>query len=76
MIVRSYAEWIAEAPEQYKSGDVHLGRIPVAITSRFGQNQELAASVELQEDELDNWARERDYGRIKYVTLALASHVR
>lgn len=75
-IVKSYAGWIAAAPEAYKAEDVFPGRVPVAITSRFGQNQQLASSVELRNEERGNWARDRDYSRIRYLTLALATHIR
>jgi hypothetical protein len=75
-IINSYTQWIEAAPAAYKSDDMFPSRIPVAITSRFGQNQELASSVELRDEERFNWARDRDYSRIRYLTLALATHVR
>ena len=75
-IVQSYATWIDEAPDSYKSDDMFPERIPVAITSRFGQNQQLASSVELRNEERENWDRDRDYSRIRYLTLALATHIR
>ena len=75
MIVRSYDDWIEDAPEEYKSDDMFQARIPVAITSRFGQNQELASSVDLRDEELENGAHDQDYARIKYVTLMLATHI-
>jgi hypothetical protein len=76
MIVRSYADWIGDAPEEYKAEDLFTSRVPVAITSRFGQNQELASSIELRTEEQHNWARDRDYSRIRYLTIALATHIR
>ena len=76
MIIRSYADWVEDAPEEYKSDRMLMSKFPVAITSRFGQNQELASSIELREEEHDNWDRDRDYTRIRYLTLALATHIR
>jgi hypothetical protein len=76
MIIRSYEAWVEAAPDDYKSDLFLQSRIPVAVTSRFGQNQEFASSVDLWAEELDNWARDRDYGRIKYMTIALATHIR
>jgi hypothetical protein len=76
MIVRAYETWVEDAPEDYKSDVMWQGRIPVAVTSRFGQNQELASSVDLRAEEIDNWARDRDYTRIRYITIALATHIR
>jgi hypothetical protein len=76
MILRSYAEWITGAPEEYKTEDMFSTRKPVTITSIFGQNQELASSVELRNEEHDNWERDRDYARIRYLTLVLATHIR
>lgn len=76
MIVRSYHDWVEDAPEEYKADDFLTSRIPVAVTTRFGQNQKLASSVELRNQEQGNWARDRDYSRIRYLTIALASHIR
>ena len=76
MIVRSYADWIADAPQEYQDEELFTNGVPVAITSRFGQNQELARTLDLHQEEQDNWARDRDYTRIRYLTIALASHIR
>jgi hypothetical protein len=75
MIVRSYADWIGDAPEEYTAEDLFTSRIPVAITSRFGQNQELASSIELCNEEQHNWAHDCSYSRIRYLTIALATHI-
>ena len=75
MITRSYADWVEDAPEEYKSDCMLTPRLPVAITLRFRQNEELASSVKLQQEEHDNWDRDWDYTRIRYLTLALATHI-
>jgi hypothetical protein len=75
-IVRWYQEWVANAPPDYINDDFFPSRIPVAVTSRFGQNQQLSKTHEDREEERLNWARDRDYSRIRYVTLALATHIR
>ena len=75
-IINSYHSWLDDAPRDYIEDNFFKSRVPIAITSRFGQNQRLAESPRDREEELFNWARDRDYSRIRYVTLALATHIR
>jgi hypothetical protein len=70
-----YNQWILDAPAGYFDDDFFTSRVPVAITSRFGQNQQLARNREEELQERTNWRQERDYSRIRYITLAVASHV-
>ncbi|KAM6489215.1 hypothetical protein JOM56_015385 [Amanita muscaria] len=71
-----YQNWVDEAPLFYLEDDFLTSRVPVAITSRFGQNQQLAESRADRDQEVLNWAQDRDYKRIRYLTIALASHLR
>ena len=75
-IVESYENWIEEAPVSYKQDNFFPARRPVAVTSRFGQNQQLADTEPLRVEERSNWARECDYTRIRFITIALATHLR
>ena len=74
-IIDNYHDWIKKAPRHYID-DFFQSRIPIAVTSRFGQNQQLSQSINDREEERINWMRDRDYSRIRYVTLALATHLR
>ncbi|KIL55211.1 hypothetical protein M378DRAFT_182284 [Amanita muscaria Koide BX008] len=75
-ICDEYQNWVDEAPLFYLEDDFLTSRVPVAITSRFGQNQQLAESRADRDQEVLNWAQDRDYKRIHYLTIALASHLR
>ncbi|KIL64797.1 hypothetical protein M378DRAFT_178583 [Amanita muscaria Koide BX008] len=70
-----YHQWINDAPAGYFDDDFFTSRVPVAITSRFGQNQQLACTREEELQERTNWRQERDYSRIRYITFAVASHI-
>ncbi|KAM6490423.1 hypothetical protein JOM56_014096 [Amanita muscaria] len=70
-----YHQWINDAPAGYFDDDFFTSRVPVAITSRFGQNQQLACTREDELQERTNWRQERDYSRIRYITFAVASHI-
>jgi hypothetical protein len=75
-IVNNYHDWVRNAPRDYIHDNFFQSRVPVAITSRFGQNQRLAETVQYRAEERTNWSRDRDYSRIRYITLALATHIR
>jgi hypothetical protein len=75
-IVNLYEDWIENATDQYTEDSFFPTRRPVAVTSRFGQNQKLADTQELRIEERGNWARECDYKRIRFLTIALATHLR
>jgi len=53
-IVKFYEDWIENAPGQYTEDGFFPMRRPVAVTSRFGQNQKLADTEELQVEEHGN----------------------
>ena len=74
-IRREFDRWIRRAPESYKDHFLST-RYPVAITSLYGQNQPRALDGEEEEEEFGNWTRNRDFSRIKYLNIALATHLR
>jgi len=75
-IVNFYEDWIENVTDQYTEDTFFPMRHPVAVTSRFGQNQKLADTQELQVEECGNWAHECDYKHICFLTIALATHLR
>jgi hypothetical protein len=75
-IIQHYDTWVADAPLEYTQDNFFSSRVPVAITSRFGQNQQLAESIEDRRQERLNWRQDRDYSKIRYLTIAIASHIR
>lgn len=75
-IVDGYQAWVTSAPPHYqKDGFLHE-RYPVAITSRYGQNQEIGVDIEDMEEEGLNWYRDRQFSRIRYMSVAIATHLR
>jgi hypothetical protein len=75
-LTTSYDNWIANAPESYKKDGFFTSRRPVGITSRFGQNQPLGASVQNAVVEDRNWDDDRPWHKLSHVTAALATHIR
>ncbi|KAF9515155.1 hypothetical protein BS47DRAFT_1391885 [Hydnum rufescens UP504] len=43
---------------------------PITVTCKYGQDQQIGV-----EDEADTWQQERDYGRIRHMSFALASDI-
>lgn len=74
-IVLWYNVWVSEAPQQYTSDGFLAHRIPVAITSLYGQNQPLPVREDDDAEESANWSRTRDFNRIKYMSLSIATHL-
>jgi hypothetical protein len=71
-----YKTWISNAPEEYRYDGWFSGRKPIAITSRYGQNQPIGLETEIEEEESNNWDTQRDWSKLKYVTVAIATHLR
>ena len=73
-IKRWYAHWIRDAPISYKADGFFADRIPIAITSIYGQNQPLAIWDDEEDEDTHNWSRSRDFSKLKYVSVSIASH--
>jgi hypothetical protein len=78
-IVQDYESWIDQAPLSYKEDGFFISSVPITVTSCCGQNQQvhcpIPGQVENYEEDVDSWSRIRDFSQIKYVSLAIASHV-
>lgn len=73
-LVNGYASWVEAAPEHWKADGFLLGSSPIIVTSRYGQNSQIAVQGnELQEAE--NWQSERDYSKIAFLTVAIATSI-
>ena len=72
-IRRRYTNWVRDAPATYTQDNFFKERVPTVVTSRYGQNQELGMDWE---QETANWTRDRDFSRVRYLTVALATHLR
>ncbi|KAF9442204.1 hypothetical protein P691DRAFT_789934 [Macrolepiota fuliginosa MF-IS2] len=71
-IQRMYFPWVEKAPDAYKTDQFFLQRIPICVTSRYGQNQQIGVNLG---QEVENWHRDRDFSRIRYITVAIATHM-
>lgn len=74
-IVDEWQNWVASAPNIWKDDEFLRKSMPIAVTSRYGQNQPICQAALRQQEEND-WQGERRYDRLRYVTMALATHVR
>jgi len=72
----SYPEWLRHAPESYTRDGFFTDRKPVAVTSRYGQNQKIGGSEANSAQEDSVWQEVRRWDEISHVTVALATHIR
>ena len=70
-----WQEWIENAPPDYTGDGFFLTRAPISISSRYGQNQGIGFEVN-RFTQKGLWSKERDYSKIRYVSFALATHIR
>jgi hypothetical protein len=76
MIRGEFEEWVINAPESYKEDIFLMERTPLVITSRYGQNQSIGVQDEDANADEQNWELEQDFALIRYITVAIATHVR
>jgi len=69
-----YEEWLAAAPDTYKEDGFFQGRRPVAVTSRYGQNQPIGSGNDAETEDR-NWEHDRLWSEISHVTVAVATHI-
>jgi hypothetical protein len=73
-IKRWFPIWMHSAPHSYKSDGFFLDHIPISITSIYGQNQPLAMWDDDADEDTQNWSRSRDFSKLKYISVSIASH--
>ncbi|EKM74525.1 hypothetical protein AGABI1DRAFT_133148 [Agaricus bisporus var. burnettii JB137-S8] len=72
-IVTQYDSWVEASPPSYRANDFLSSRMPICVTSRFGQNHKLGVSTVHEEQ---TWNNDRDWSCIRFVNVAIATHVR
>jgi hypothetical protein len=70
-----WLNWLDDAPPDWKSDGFLTDHAPIALTSRFGQDQPICAMRD-RAAEAESWLRERCYHAIRFVSVGLATHVR
>lgn len=68
-------DWVEAAPVEWKKDAFLKEHAPIAITSRFGQDQPICSSIN-RDTESISWLNERCYDQIRFVSVGLATHVR
>lgn len=70
-----WLDWVAQAPPSWKRDRFLLDNTPVAITMRYGQNQNILVPT-LAASERLTWKRDHRYQHIKHFTFSIATHIR
>lgn len=73
-IVEGYRNWVENAPDDWKTDGFLQGNCPIIITSRFRQNAAIAV-LGNEETEAESWDLQRDYSKIAFLTVALATSI-
>jgi hypothetical protein len=73
-IIKGYDNWVKNAPQSWKADGFLERNSPIVITSRFGQNTPIAV-LGNEEREADSWDTDRDYTKIAFMTIALATSI-
>ncbi|KAI5981073.1 hypothetical protein EDD15DRAFT_2380428 [Pisolithus albus] len=70
-----WKNWVRQAPELWKRDQFLLDNYPVALTMRYGQNQDLRRSSNSTQVERENWNKDHDYEHVMLFSFSLASHI-
>jgi hypothetical protein len=74
LIVGGYQEWVHAAPDEWKFDGFLIDNSPIVVTSRYGQNAAIALEGNSRA-EARAWDRDRDYSRIAFLTVAIATTI-
>ena len=74
-IAEKYKKFVQDAPPAWLEDGFLQSHFPSSITSRYGQNQCICVSGQL-DNEGRMWDQERDYSQIDYMTFAIATDIR
>ncbi|KAH9032220.1 hypothetical protein EDB84DRAFT_1438686 [Lactarius hengduanensis] len=72
LMSKGYKDWVKKAPSLWKKDGFLEKHSPIVVTSRYGQNVEIAeGGSEMRE--ASHWNKERDYSKVAFTTVALAT---
>jgi hypothetical protein len=74
LIVAGYDDWVDAAPDAWKCDGFLIDNSPIVVTSRYGQNAAIALEGNTRA-EARAWDRDRDYSKIAYLTVAIATSI-
>ena len=72
LVQYNYEDWINQAPVTYTEDTFVQDRKPIIVTSQYGQDQVMVESP----DDAESWRRHRDFSKVHYMSVAIASHFR
>jgi|SRR5882757_2914965 len=75
LIVQGYQDWVNTAPPDWKTDGFLLERSPIIVTSRYGQNAAIALPGN-ERQEAAAWQLDRDYSKIAFLTVAIATSIK
>lgn len=71
-----YDDFVANAPPSWLKDGWLQQHIPISVACRYGQNQPIASTDRhALRVEARNWNLERDYTNIRYMSMAIATHI-
>ncbi|KAG2080366.1 hypothetical protein BD769DRAFT_1685099 [Suillus cothurnatus] len=76
LIKIQYDDFVANAPPSWLKDGWLQQHIPISVACRYGQNQPIASNDQhALRVEARNWHHERDYTDIRYLSMAVATHI-
>ena len=67
-----YEDWVEEAPDSWKEDGFLTRNLPISVTHQFGQNMPLEVD---RRDEQKQWQGYRDFSKLRYMCIALATDI-
>ena len=74
-LVQGFSDWVNNAPQNWKLDGFISQNSPVIVTSRYGQNAAIALEGN-RSQEAAAWDRDRDYSKIAFLTVAIATSIK
>ena len=70
-----WSHFVDASPQSWKDDVFFRDHAPITVTCRYGQNQPICKPGE-ENVEMEAFKNERLYRRVRFVTFALATHLR
>ena len=75
LLVAGFRGWVNRAPAHWKADGFLMDNSPIIVTSCFGQNAAIALKGN-ERREAAAWDRDRDYSKIAFITVAIATSIK
>ena len=74
VLVEGYNQWVKDLPASWKKDSFFESNKPIVVTSRYGQDAGIAFDGN-EDDEAAAWQGLRDYSKISFLTVAIATSI-